>query len=370
MNIHVDAAIRDGVRNLFFDCGGCEVGDQVLIIHEAAGDGFYDPQLAPTVAHYARDLGLSVSLHSVPFSPDVHDPDPSLCEAMERAECSVFIARLGDQIRFRAQAASQSQVICYALDRDVLASGFGRTPFQQFEDLKLLINIAMSCAEDIHVTCPLGTDFRGKLEAPLQPDMDVTRKRFPMTVFAPLVAAGFAGRIAQKGFLTGTGSCFYTPYTCEIEDVLLVNFDGYQITGFDGTDADMTRAQAHYARVGEMCDVDPWFIHSWHAGIHPGLSYNQTAAQSFERWSNGAFGNPRLLHFHSCGASPLGEISLNLLDPTIRLDGVSVWENGRLYPERIHGGAALLDKYPEMRALFDAPCQNVGQGADGGLCFE
>ena len=75
------------------------------------------------------------------------------------------------------------------------------------------------------------------------------------------------------------------------------------------------------------------------------------------------------MHFHTCGEYPPGEISLNLLDPTILIDGVPIWEAGKLYPERLKGGATLLENYPEMRAIFDCPATQVGQSECGQLAY-
>ena len=69
---------------------------------------------------------------------------------------------------------------------------------------------------------------------------------------------------------------------------------------------------------------------------------------------------PRLLHVHTCGAYAPGEICWNLLDPTITLDGVALWSDGRLHPDRIPGGAAVLDGCPELAALFAQPATAVG----------
>jgi hypothetical protein len=124
-------------------------------------------------------------------------------------------------------------------------------------------------------------------------------------------------------------------------------------------------AEGHYADVAAKFGLIKDYVHSWHAGIHPGCEYLRPAGEHMERWSGSAFGNPRILHFHTCGDYPPGEISLNVLDPTVRLDGVAVWDNGVLHPERIVGGAELLAAYPDMAAAFRNPATQVGQAACG-----
>ena len=116
-----------------------------------------------------------------------------------------------------------------------------------------------------------------------------------------------------------------------------------------------------------MFGLDPLTMHSWHAGIHPGCAYTTPAQSSFERWSGSAFGNPRLLHFHTCGHYAPGEISLNVLDPTIRVDGVAIWDAGVLRADLLPGGTEILEQYPCIKAVFDDPARHVGQGANGRL---
>jgi hypothetical protein len=40
-----------------------------------------------------------------------------------------------------------------------------------------------------------------------------------------------------------------------------------------------------------------------------------------------------------------------------------------LHPERLAGGQALLETYPEMRAIFEAPATQVGQAPCGRLRY-
>lgn len=361
--------LEQGARNLLLNCAGCQSGDSVLFVYETEDDGYYDPELMGALGGVAQGLGLKVQSHGVPVAQDVTDPDAQLAAKMLGADCTVFLARLGDQIRFRTKDAALNQIISYALDREMLASSFGTIDYRACEDLKHLINEAIADASDVHVTCPAGTDFRGGPVFFQSHGGDVTRKRFPVSVFTPVPAIGFSGQVAQRGFLTGTGSNFYTPWSCEIEETLLVHFDANRITHFEGNDRDVAAAQRHYQSVGDRYGLDTYFIHSWHAGIHPGCSVKEPAGAHMQRWCGSAFGNPRLLHFHTCGDYPPGEISLNVLDPTVRLDGIAVWDHGVLHPERIAGGAALLAAHPQMALAFQQPATDVGQAACGNLRY-
>jgi hypothetical protein len=358
-----------GARNLLINCADLQPEQHLLIICETDTIGYYDPVMGRAIQAVGTQIGLSVEIVGVPLNRDVCDPCEMLTQKMNDADCTLFLARLGDQIRFRPKNSKTTQVISYALDCDMLASPFGTIDYQAFEALRDLINAAIAGAKDVHVSCPAGTDFRGSPTGFSTVGSDTTRKRFPISVHAPIPAEGFRGRIAQNGFLTGTGSQYYTPWSCGLDNTLFVNFEGNHITGFDGAPKDVAAAKAHYEFVGEKYGLDTYYVHSWHGGIHPGCAFDEPAGAHFERWGGGAFGNPRLMHFHTCGAYPPGEISLNMLDPTIRIDEVAVWENGFLHPERIAGGAELLAAYPDMRAAFEHPATQVGQADCGQLRY-
>lgn len=369
MGLGVKDRLDEGARNLLLTCAECEPGQRVLLVYETEDDGYYDPGLRQEIDRVAAELGLVTESFGVPILRDVADPDAQLTAKMAEADCTVFLARLGDQTRFRAKSSAVKQIISYALDRDMLASPFGTVNYRAFDALKHLVNQAMAQAMDIHVTCPAGTDFRGRVADLSSLDGDLTCKRFPVSISAPIPAMGFTGQIAQQGFLTGTGSNFYTPGSCRIDETLMVTFAGNRLTGFEGSDRDKAAATAHYEYVGAKYGIDTWFVHSWHAGIHPGCEYKQAAGHHFERWSGGAFGNPRLLHFHTCGNYPPGEISLNVLDPSVRIDGVPIWEHGVLHPERLPGGKALLEGYPAMAEAFRNPATRVGEAPCGRLRY-
>lgn len=360
--------LRSGAQNLLVRCGGLSAGDQLLVLCETPGNAYYDAEIAQGILDCAQALGIHATLQAIPFDPMGPRLSGEVIAAMKAADRTLFLSRTGDQIRFDADLADVHPIMSYALDKDALASGFGRANYFGFVALKNAVNTLLAEARHIHVTCPLGTDFSGPGAAfPKTGASDVSVARFPMSVFAPVPAQGFSGTVMQDGFLVGTGSKFYEPYGCELREPLAVQFENSRLLGFSGHPMDVHCAEMHYAKVGQMFDLDPLTMHSWHAGIHPGCAYTAPAFQNFEKWSGSAFGNPRLLHFHTCGHYAPGEISLNVLDPTIRVDGIAVWEDGVLHPDRIPGGAQILAEYPCVKAVFDDPAQAVGQSANGRL---
>jgi len=357
--------LQAGIENMLRRCAGLDAGQSLLIVTEPVDGGYYDPELAPVVARQASAMGLRVTTLELPFSPSATAPPATVMATIRRADATVFLSRRGDQLRFEPVMAEAAPVICYALDRGMMASGFGQADHRGMVALMECLNRAFAAARRIRVTCPLGTDFEGPGALfPLEAG-DVTIRRFPLSVFKPVPAGAYAGTLALAGFVPGSGRTYYAPHHLSLDDVLHVRFRGNRITGFDGPDS--ARADAHFRRVGRLLGVDPMFLHSWHAGIHPGCAYDRPAGDNPARWSGAAFGNPRVLHFHACGDFAPGEVSLNVIDPTVWLDDVPVWEAGRLHPARVAGGAAVLAGFPCLARAFAAPARAIGLAASGRL---
>lgn len=354
-------SVDRAAENLLSNCARLRPGHRLLVLHEAEGEGYYDDRIAPAIAHAANARGIHTTLCRVPFQDTVEDLDDEMSDLMAEADCTIFFARLGDQVRFRTLPHGSRAVVSYALDMEMLSSPFGTAHYHAFTALKEAIDCHLATAREIQVTCPYGTDFAGPGPGGrTRPGHDVTITRFPMSVFAPVPAAGFSGQAALAGFLMGTGSRYYQPYGRQLSGRLLARFERGRLTGFDGAPPDVAAANAHYDDIAARFAIDRNVVHSWHAGIHPGCTYARPAESDFLRWSGAAFGNPRILHFHTCGDYAPGEISWNILDPTIRVDGIAVWEDGRLFPDRIPGGAAILEAYPCAAAIFGRPARNVG----------
>lgn len=353
-------AAEDGAMNMLTNCAGTSARDRLLIVHEKPGTGYYDDAMASVVADAGHRIGAEVTLREVAFDPLVEEIPSALKAAMKDADQTVFLARIGDQLRFADIDGVGTTVVSYALDTDMLGSSYGTVDHRAFELLKRALNDMFGAAQEIHVICAAGTDFSGPGPGAGVPQQDVGVYRFPMPVFTPVPAARFSGSVVLPGFLVGTGSKYYDPYGMLYDGRLVGHFEEGRITGFTGDPDAVKVAEDHYSKVSGMFGIDRDFIHSWHIGIHPGCFYPGKASDNFERWSGAAFGNPRLLHLHTCGAYAPGEISWNVLDPTVVVDGVTVWCDGVLDPDAVPGGTEILRQYPAARKAFDAPNRAVG----------
>jgi hypothetical protein len=354
-----ESGLAAGVENLLVNCLGAVAGQTILIVREEVGQSYYCPKLCGVVAAAARARGIAVETFSAPVLTEAEAPPPALAAAMAAADHTVFLARIGDQLRFRPSTLKNPPVVSYALDGGMLGSAYGATDHNVFLALKSLIDAAAESAGTIRITCPLGTDIAGRA-MPVIGGGDVTVKRFPMPVFRPVSASGFSGRVALRRWLIGSGSRFYKPYAQCFDGVVLAEVEAGRIVGFDGPAEAVRLIRAHYDRVAGMFGCDRDVVHSWHAGIHPGCAYPTRAEADFERWGGGAFGNPRMLHFHTCGDYAPGEICWSVFDATVTFDGAPFWDHGRLMLENIPGAQDAVDACPEAAALFANPARNIG----------
>jgi len=101
-------------------------------------------------------------------------------------------------------------------------------------------------------------------------------------------------------------------------------------------------------------------VHSWHAGIHPGATFAETAADDPDRWSNSVFTNPRFLHIHTCGAYAPGEICWMVLDPTVSVDGRNLWQNGRLKADAFQPLRDHVEEWPVLAGMLANPSDDIG----------
>lgn len=348
-----------GAQNLLLNCANAKAGDRLLIAYESADHGYYDAKSIDVVATAARGLGLVVDMMDVGFDAHAAALKPSLLARLEAADAILFMARLGDQLRFSDMPKGKTIIVSFALAEDLFGSGFGTADHRAFLALKGAANQLFQQGAKVRISCPLGTDLRGALDAAVSSEADTTVLRFPMSVFTPVPARGFSGRAALT-FLTGTGSRYYDDYTIEFDAPVFARLTDGMLTGFEGAAKDVARANAQYDRVAAQFGIDRNFVHSWHAGIHPGCGYYWDMRENFERWGGAAFGNPRILHFHTCGAYAPGEISWNIIDPTITVDGAAIWDHGTLMADRLPGGGDILAQYPDVASLFANPDRAIG----------
>lgn len=355
-----DMALKEGADNLIDGCLGDVDGKSVLLICEDPALGWYDAAAPAMVAKRLGDKGAKVRI--LPVSMPENEPIAAVQDAMNDADEAIFFSRIGDQGRFKSQYGGAAATMSYALNARMLGGYYGRMDHHAMKLMKDAIDEVTFDAHHIHVTCPNGTDFEGSPAGSKANGSDVVVNRFPMGVPQPILSGGFEGKVRLCNYLTPTGSKLYTPEFLKLDDAVTAQIDGNRITGFDGPGEVVAKVEAHYQHVAGLFGLDAYSIDSWHAGIHPLMEYDELACENPTRWSETVFPSPRFLHFHTCGEGPPGEICWMVLDPTISIDGVALWENGRLYPERFARTKSVLDAAPALAAAYAAPSGGVGLG--------
>ena len=361
-----DDLLKLGALNLIEGCLGDVVGKEILIVAEDPKLGWYDAAAPASVANLLREMGAIVKILMV-GAPE-NDALPVVQEAIETVDEAIFFARIGDQGRFKSQYSFTSQsgrfcaVMCYARNAPMLSSGYGLLSHRAMVALKDAIDKITLGAHQIQITCPLGTNIKGSPGESLTEGNEVVVSRYPMGVPKPVLANGFTGVAKLARFLTSAGSKVYEPAYLELPKIVTAQIDGTRMVDIDGP-ADLVAAvKGHHQQVAAQFGLDAFNIDSWHAGIHPLMGYDMPASADPERWSQTVFSNPRVLHFHTCGLGPPGEICWMIIDPTITIDGVALWENGRLHPERFAQTMVVLRNYPELAIAFAAPIGEIGLG--------
>ncbi len=352
-----DARTR-AIDNLLFDCAGLSRGGSLLLVREDPALGWYDREVADAIFEAARKHGIETEIVAV--GAPQNRPNAAVSDAMLRHDCTLFIARLGDQDRFASPPPGKTLVMCYLRTLDMLGSRFATVSYAATVALKQALDRLLARARRIEISCPLGTDCRGEAGSTDTAGSDVSVRRFPLGVVTPIDAHRFSGRVALANYLTPTGSRVYEPAWLALDAEIFARVDSGRIVEFDGDPETVASVERHYRAVAARFDIDPAVVHSWHAGLHPGLSYRQAIADNPDRWSNTIFNHPRILHFHTCGDYAPGEICWIVRDPTVTLDGEPLWDEGRLRLERFHETRACLEQWPELERLYREPAGSLG----------
>ena len=320
--------LEAGAANLVFGCAEITPDQRVLVVTEHPSLGWFDRNAAGAVADVARRAGADVSTLTV--GDPAERPSENLRRSLLQADVAIFFARIGDQERFVNHGDDPLRIVSYARTDKALASSFGTTDHGEMCALKSAVDRALMDAARIEISCPQGTRLTGPGPAKTAEAPDVTVRRFPMCVPAPVSAKGFSGEVVLEGYLTPTGSQVYEPASLLLPEPVIAEVERGRIVRFRGAAAIVSRIEAHYKAVADRFGIEADIVHSWHAGIHPGCTFEGDIDADPDLWSNTAFGSPDYLHFHTCGDYPPGEICWMVASPTISADGQAIWSRGAL----------------------------------------
>ena len=352
---------RLGASHLIKEAIGARYGDTMAIVAEDPSLGIYDAQVPACVADVAAEMGIETSIVNVGDRAGLDDIPAEVANALRHCDHVLFHSRLGDTLRFSDIPGGATKTMSYALDIGVLGGPACTVPHRVMEDIRAAYNALADTARTWRVTCPLGTDIAGTQD----PDAiakgeaeDFTVTRYPVCAPRPIACDTAKGVVAVANWLMASGNRKYADDELILDEPVMAHVEDGRILEFEGPPNLIDKVNAHYARVGKAFDLDPFNVHSWHAGMNPGAFYPVRAVQELERWGKVAFANPRYLHFHTCGNYAPGEIAWTLFDASAEFDGTAVWKDG----------AFVFLESPEAQAILsDAGIDELDHRKDIGI---
>ena len=343
--------LKKGTNNLLTNCANLQVYEKLLIISEDEKFGWYKNDISEFVYNDAKNRGINVDILYV--GEPTNDAKNELKSKINEYDCTIFFARIGDQDRFESVSFKNKRVMCYVKSNKSLASSFGCTHHHAMLEIKNVINKLIFKSNKIEITCPLGTKVSGKINTfkPIE-ENEVSVLRFPAVVPAPVLANSFSGEVFLNNYLTSTGSKVYKPNYVKLDKPVMVILDKGKIIKLSGDPKDVYKVENHYKYVSKLFNINEKSVHSWHAGIHPGIIYDSPISENPDRWSNNVFASPKYLHFHTCGDYAPGEICWMIVNHTVKIDGKSLWENGKLKIESFKEIKDCINKWDDLKMLY------------------
>ena len=320
-----------------------ERGDTLLIVTEPPQRSCYDPRVADVVTQRSRQLGVRTQVLEARLASGPDDVPTEVVLAMRSADHTLFLSRLGDQIRFSDDHGLGRKTISYTRDLDYLGSLFGCTPFHLFQDVHDRLLEFIGSAGRYRITAASGTDLVGEVDDNEQRSMvtPFAITCFPVVIYPPLRCVNLTGRLVLERFLMSTSVNDYESSVLLIDEPVSLEIERSRIVQFHGRKALANTVREHYLRVGERFGGDPMTVNSWHSGIYPATFHAGNWRDKVASWAEITFASPRYTHFHTCGVDP-GNVATATFDATVCFDGVTLWDAGR---------ADFLER-PEMQALL------------------
>ncbi len=324
---------RAGAKSLIEDAIGARSGETLAIVAEDPRLGIYDAMVPECVAEVASTLGITTKIIPVGDHAGLENVPSDVSIALDQFDHVLFHSRLGDTLRFSDIPGQASKTMSYALDLSILGGPSCTVPHRVMEEIRAAYDKVADTAETWRITCANGTDISGTQDiarVARGEAEDFTVTRYPVCAPRPLPCDTANGVVALTHWLMASGNQQYQDDVVLLPEPVLGHVENGRIAGFDGPADLVARIEQHYTRVGDTLNLDPWIVHSWHAGINPGCSYPINGAHNIERWGKVAFANPRYLHFHTCGGYAPGEIAWSMFDADVTFGDKSMWKKGEL----------------------------------------
>ena len=277
---------RAGALNLLQDCIGAQSGETLLIVTELPGAGCYDDAVGEVIAREARALGIDTHVLQTRTATGPADIPVLVTSTMSRVDHTLFLSRLGDQIRFSETDGVGTKSVAYTRDLQYLGSEFARTPWGLFKRVHDHLLEAILAASHYRITCALGTDLSGDVP----PSQDggaltgFTVNYFPMVIYPPLNCVNLTGRLVLERFLMTTSVNAFDNSVLILDEPVIALIENNRIVDFEGPRVVVGKVRNQYRRVGALGDGDPHAVHSWHTGIYPKTFHHGDLYADVQLW--------------------------------------------------------------------------------------
>lgn len=353
-----------GADNLLLGSVGVHPDQRMLVVEEPDDCTLFEKRLADFIVQRAGFHGVTAVRRSPALIADPRDFSRDTLQMMQEVDHTLFLSRLGDHCRFTDLDAPCSKTICYVRSLDMLGSAFAGTCNRLFHSLLERFESELFAAREWRIQCPLGTDIRGEFVWPDQgSEGNFSMNLFPVTTFRPVPCDTASGRVALSRWLMPGAAPKVDNAYMMLEETIVAEVSEGELTGFTGPIDTVNAAHRHYDHVAGTLGINRNRIHSWHAGLNPFTRFDGDLAtdEGLAEWESISFASPRYLHFHTCGDIPPGEISWSLFNPTVQVDGETIWQDGQFLWLQRPDIRSLLDDTPGALSLLE-PSADIGIG--------
>ena len=320
---------------------------------EPPASGYYDDAVIAVVAQQVRQLGIDTHVLQSRIASGPDDVPRLVSLAMGQVDHTLFLSRLGDQIRFDEADATGTRTIAYTRDFETLGSVFGTAPWSLFKAVHDQLVSQILSSRSYHISCGLGTDLRGDVPSAADANAvaDFLVTCFPMVIYPPLRCENVRGVLVFDRFLMSTSVESFENSMLALNKPVIAHIEDSSIVKLEGPAELVASVEEQYYRVGAFSGGDVYALNSWHTGIYPQTFSVDSVSAYIQRWGEFVFASPRYTHFHTCSRAP-GNIASATFDATITFDG-EIYRNAGapvfLQPQQMQD---LLRNYPGAESAF------------------
>ena len=344
--------IQKGARNLLENCLAIQADERVVIVGESGSTSYFEPELCYLVKEEAESMGAHVEIVWANPVKGAESIPLNVTECISKADATIFLSRLGDQIRFTELHDGGRKVMCYTLTREHMAAQFATVDHSKLKRVHELLREALLLSQRYVITDACGTSLHGEIKSSSDRETSAVEEfqvdLFPEMIFAPIKCHKLTGNLVIKKFITSSSTRAYEDSVLLMDSSINATVENSLIVNLEGDEKQIISLREQLKRAAELTGGDPYAINSWHTGINSGTFFHGDPYDDIERWGTVSYGSPRFTHFHGAGNDP-GDVAFYLFDASVSFDDELYWQDGRF---------VFLDR-PEIQALLSPAERNV-----------